>query len=249
MTQISSQVMISLREVGVRYDLARRLWNREFHQALKDISFDIYAGESLGVIGLNGAGKSTLLRVISGILKPDEGELINHGYSTSLLTTQLGFDPNLTGRRNAVMSGILMGHRKEEIESHLDEIHDFSELEEFFDRPLKTYSSGMKARLGFTVALYMNPDILLIDEGMSAGDIRFREKASAAMKDKLQSDKTVVMTSHQTGPIEELCQRALWIEQGEMKMWGAPDEVNEAYTKYVREYRRNERRQNEEESG
>lgn len=243
MTQVSSDVMISLRDVGLRYILERRLWNRETFQALKGLTFDIFAGESLGIIGLNGAGKSTLLRVISGILKPDEGELINYGYSTALLSTQLGFDPNLTGRRNAILSGILMSHRKEEIEARIDDIHTFSELGDFFERPLKTYSSGMRARLGFSVALYMNPDILLIDEGMSAGDIRFKEKASAVMIEKIKSDKTVVLTSHQAGTIEELCQRAIWLEQGEVKMWGTPVEVSEAYRKYVTEYRQEKRRE------
>jgi lipopolysaccharide transport system ATP-binding protein len=232
-----TNIMISLRDVGVRYTLERRLWNKESFQALKGLTLDLYAGESLGVIGLNGAGKSTLLRVISGILTPDEGEIVNHGYSTALLTTQLGFDPSLTGRRNAIMSGILMGHRKEEIEAHLDEIHAFSELEDFFERPLKTYSSGMRARLGFSVALYMNPDIILIDEGMSAGDIRFKEKASAVMKEKIKSEKTVVLTSHQASTIEELCQRALWLEQGEIKMWGTPEEVMKAYREYVKVYK------------
>ena len=239
--QFMTNIMISLRDVGVRYLLDRRIWNRERFQALTDVSFDIYAGESLGVIGLNGAGKSTLLKVLSGILMPDAGEMINHGYSSALLTTQLGLDPNLTGRRNAIMTGILMGHRKAEIEAHLDDIYTFSELEDFFDRPIKTYSSGMRSRLGFSVALYMNPDILLIDEGMSAGDARFNEKARAVMIEKVKSDKTVVLTSHQPGQIEELCQRALWLERGEVKGWGTPEEVMTAYRKSMEEFQKNNR--------
>jgi len=241
MTKTTPDIMISLRDVDVRYTLERRLWNQETFQALEGITFDIHAGESLGIVGLNGAGKSTLLQVISSILKPDKGALINYGYSTALLTTSLGFDPSLTGRRNAVMGGLLMGNRKDEIEAHLDDIHAFSELGDFFDRPIKTYSSGMRSRLGFSVALYMNPDILLIDEGMSAGDARFKEKANAAMEEKLQSAKTVVMTSHQGGTIEELCQRALWLEQGKIKMWGTPEEVINDYKEHVTTFRKEKR--------
>lgn len=224
--------LITLRNVGVRY--RRRMGGilkptiSEFW-ALKDVSLGLYQGEVLGVIGRNGAGKSTLLKLLAGIIKPDRGVMIDHGFRASLLSLQVGFAPHLTGRENAMLSGMLLGLSKAAIVDRLDAIIAFSELGEFIDQPLDIYSSGMRARLGFSIAYYTDPDILLIDEVLGVGDAEFQNKSSAAMHEKIRSNKTVILVSHSPKTIADLCDRAVWIDQGRTVAEGNPAQVLEAY--------------------
>lgn len=205
---------IELKNVAVHYNESKSLFKKETYQALKDISFDVYKGETLGIIGRNGAGKSTLLRLLAGIIKPDKGEVIHNCKSVSLMALAAGFDPNLNGRQNAVISGMLIGHSKKEMLSKLEEIKDFSELGGFFEKPVKTYSSGMRARLGFATAMSTYPDVLLIDEVLAVGDSNFKAKAESAIKQKIGSDITVIIVSHSEAQLKALCNRLVWIEGG-----------------------------------
>ena len=232
----SQQPVISLRNVAVNYSRKIGMFRREPFAALKNVSFDLYHGDSLGVIGRNWAGKTTLLRLLGGITRPDAGELINNGYTTSLLSLQVGFDQQLTGRNNALLSGMLLGFRKEQIQKKMSEIIAFSELEQFIDLPVHTYSAGMRARLGFSVALSLNPDILLIDEVLAVGDAEFKKKSLAVMKEKLQSDKTIVLVSHQANTIKQLCNRAVWIEAGVTRAEGETGPVLEKYENFLRNF-------------
>jgi len=228
-------VVLLARNIGVTYRRRTGFLKRDRFEALRDVSFDLYQGESLGVIGGNGAGKSTLLKVLSGIIRPDKGEVVNQGHSAALLSLQLGFDPNLTGRDNAMVSGMLLGFRRKQVEQKLDEIIAFSELEEFIDFPLHTYSAGMRARLGFSVAFHMEPDILLVDEVLGVGDADFQRKSRAEMERKIASDKTIVLVSHSTDVIRKLCNRAVWIENGETCMEGDVGEVTKAYEAFLQQ--------------
>ncbi len=221
--------IISVRQAGVVY--ARKgLFRSSSYEALKNVSFDLYKGESLAVLGRNGAGKSTLLQLLAGVLQPDRGELINRGVQAQLLTLQVGFDPKLTGRDNAILSGILLGRRRREVELQLDQIFEFAELEKFIHSPLSTYSAGMKARLGFAVSAYLEPDVLLVDEVLAVGDAAFQSKSKKIMEDKIASDKTVVLVSHNVDMIKKYCNRAVWIDEGVSRMEGPVDEVVAAYS-------------------
>jgi len=226
------QPIISVRNVGVTYE-RKGLFNSTRYEALKDVTFDLHHGESLAVLGRNGAGKSTLLQLLAGVLQPDRGELINRGVQAQLLTLQVGFDPKLTGRDNAILSGILLGRRRRQVEKQLDEIFAFAELEEFMNAPLSTYSAGMKARLGFAVSAYMEPDVLLIDEVLAVGDAAFQCKSKKVMEDKIASDKTVVLVSHSVEMIKKYCNRAVWIDKGISRMEGEVSEVAQAYASGV----------------
>lgn len=206
-------VIISLQDVGVRYKRRGGLFRKpEYFQALEGISFDIRRGETLGILGRNGAGKSTLLRVVAGIIQPDSGKITNHGVTVSLLALQAGFDAELPGTDNAILSGMLMGYTRKQVEARLDDIAEFSELGDFMYEPVKTYSSGMKARLGFSVAMYMTPDVLLLDEVLSVGDKQFKKKAETEMMKKLHSDQTVLLVSHSERQIKRLCGRSILLE-------------------------------------
>ena len=223
---------ISVKSVGVTYrsgiPFTRATSN---HSPLIDVSFELEEGDSLGVIGRNGAGKSTLLRLLNGIIEPDKGEVINYGHKTALLSLTVGYDHNLTGRQNAVISGMMMGLEKKHIVSKLDEIKEFSELGNFFDQPIKNYSSGMKQRLGFGVAIHLKSDILLIDEILAVGDTKFKKKSEAIMKDKIQSGDTVVLVSHSSSTVKRLCNKAVWIENGKVARYGDSADVVDAYEK------------------
>lgn len=233
MNQSQSPIIVA-KKVGVQFRrCVRSFFNRAEFTALKDVSFDLYSGDSLGVIGRNGAGKTTLLRLVGGIIRPDSGTIDNYGVSTALLSLQVGFDPELSGRVNAILSGMLLGYRKKDVIAQLDDIIQFSELENFIDLPVKSYSSGMCARLGFAVALEMNPDVLLIDEVLGVGDAEFREKSMAVMKEKLLSEQTIVFVSHDSNVVKSLCNRAVWIENGMSRMVGDSAEVVAAYEQYL----------------
>lgn len=197
--------------------------------ALRDVSLDLYKGETLGVIGRNGAGKSTLLRILAGIIRPDRGEYVNHGYHVTLLSLQVGFLDYLSGRENVMLSGLLLGMGRKEIQSRLGAIIEFAELEDFIDEPIQSYSSGMRARLGFATAFHVDSDVLLIDEVLGVGDAEFVEKSKKVMRERIRSDKTVVLVSHSARVIRSLCDRVVWIEKGATKSFGPAEEVVEAY--------------------
>jgi len=223
--------LLRLENVGVSYRRRGGLNRRSLFWALEDVSFEIYRGETLGVIGRNGVGKSTLLRLLAGIIQPDLGTIrFDYPCHISLLSLQVGFIPQLTGRENAVLSGMLLGMRRKEIEERMGEIIAFAELEDFIDQPISTYSTGMRARLGFSVAFQADPDILLVDEVLGVGDAEFREKSAQAMRQKIRSNRTVVLVSHNQQTIRNLCDRALWIEKGCTRLESDPDSVLKAYS-------------------
>ncbi len=227
---MSREIILRARRLGVCYRRGLGPFARPLYWALKRVSFDLHSGETLGVIGRNGAGKSTLLRILAGIIAPDVGELlVRPGLRRTLLALQAGFMPNLTGRENVVLSGLLLGMARRRIDACMDQITAFSELAEFIDLPIKHYSVGMRARLGFAVALHADADVLLIDEVLGVGDAAFRAKSKAAMRDKIRSDKAVVLASHEPGTLRELCDRLVWIESGQVAMTGPTETVLEAY--------------------
>lgn len=228
--------IISLRNVGLSYWLKRSTWRRQRFWALKDVSFDLYKGDSLGVVGKNGAGKSTLLRLLANVMSPDRGTVRHFTHlRTSLLSLQLGFLGHLTGRENAILSGMFLGLKKRAIEAKMEDIIAFSELESFIDQPLSTYSSGMRARLGFAVAFQVEPDVLLVDEITGVGDAAFQEKSFAMMKERLQSNNsTIVFVSHSAGHVRNMCNRAVWIEDGVVRAEGNAADTVTAYEDFLK---------------
>ena len=227
--------ILTLQHVGLHYSKRQSFFKNSRFWALRDVSFNLHLGETLGIIGRNGVGKSTLLRVLAGIISPDKGQMLIHkaGMRISLISLQAGFVPFLSGRENAILSGILLGATKKEILSHMDNIMAFSELNSFLDQPVNTYSTGMRARLGFSVAYYVNPDVILLDEILGVGDEAFRQKSTAAMKQRIKSDKTVVLVSHSVPLVREVCDRLVWIENGKTKAQGEVSEVLDAYLKCI----------------
>lgn len=232
---MSGDLILQAEQVGLSYRQRVGMLRYESFWALQDVSFQLYEGETLGVIGNNGAGKSTLLRMIAGIVDPDRGTLKrSKSLNASLLALNVGFKPELSGRDNVVISGLLLGMTLADVRRQMDAIRDFSELGDFFERPVGTYSTGMRARLGFAVAIHANPDILLIDEVLGVGDQTFREKSHAAMKAKIKEGKTVILVSHSMEAIKELCHRALWIERGRSVLCGGASDVVDQYHEAVR---------------
>jgi len=227
-------ILISLESVGVYYSLKKGRFRRNRFWALKDVSFDLSEGESLGIIGVNGSGKSTLLSIMAGIVSPDRGRVVRHAKRVSLLALQAGFIPYLSGRENAVLGGILLGLRRREIQEKVDSIIEFAELEEFADQPVSTYSTGMRARLGFAVAFQVNPDVLLIDEVTGVGDARFQEKSFGVMASKIRQHKAIVLVSHSAASVKKLCDRAIWIDHGRVMGSGDIDEVLAEYSLFLR---------------
>lgn len=202
--------LISLRNVGVTYKRRSGFFRPpKLYNVFNDLSFDVFPGETIGIVGRNGAGKSTLLKIMAGLIIPDQGQILNRGASVSLLSLQAGFDAELSGRDNAVFSGMVLGYTKKQVMARLKDICDFSELGDFFYEPVKTYSAGMRSRLGFSVAMYMSPDVLLLDEILSVGDKQFRAKAEKAMMRKINSEQTVVLVSHSEAQINAVCDRKI----------------------------------------
>lgn len=228
-----SQPLIELCNVGLCYRSNHIFYARRRGQfwALKDVSLSVYPGETLGVIGRNGAGKSTLLKTIAGILKPDRGDVHLRAERIALLSLQIGFVPHLTGKENIILSGLLLGYSRRGIKARVDDIIEFAELGEFIHQPIDTYSTGMRARLGFAIAFYTNPDVLLVDETLGVGDASFKKKSTQKMKERIQSNATVVLVSHNAKVIGEICDRVVWIEHGRSIMEGDPKTVLEAYAK------------------
>jgi len=229
----SEDVLLSLRDVSVSYRIRSGFFKWSRFSPLRNLSFDLHRGETLGIIGRNGVGKSTLLRLLAGIIGPDAGQVVNHGASVSLLSLGAGFVPHLSGRENALLNGMLLGLRLKEIKARMASIIEFSGLEEFIDRPLRTYSTGMRSRLAFAVAIQTDTDVLLVDEILGVGDEEFRVKSSNEIKRMIRSDKTVVFVSHQLPAVKELCDRIVWIEDGVIKDSGDVQSVVARYVESV----------------
>ena len=223
-----SEPIIELQNVGIAFNAQLRLGAPRFW-ALEDVSLALPRGARLGVVGRNGAGKSTLLRVLAGILAPDRGRIRRGGASCQLLSLALGFVPYLSGRDNAILSGLMLGLRRREIERRLPAILEFSELGDFFEQPVSSYSTGMYARLGFSVAMQVEPDVLLIDEVLAVGDTEFQQKSGAALRERIHSGTTVVFVSHMDAQVRNVCDCAVWIEHGRSVMQGPVEEVLAAY--------------------
>ena len=200
-------------------------------QVLKNINLDIKKGETVALIGTNGSGKSTLLKLMTKILYPDKGTLETHGKLTSLLELGAGFHPDFTGRENIYFNAAIFGLTWQEIDKRIDEIIEFSELGDFIDNPVRTYSSGMYMRLAFSIAINVDAEILLIDEILAVGDQHFQDKCFAKLKEMKKSEKTIVIVTHSLGQVRELCNRAIWIYNGEVRMDGTPNEVVDEYLK------------------
>lgn len=206
----------------------------EVFEAVKNLSFTLEEGEILGLVGGNGAGKSTTLKAIAGIFAPNSGTIDLHGNTISLLAVGMGFQNELTGRENIILTGMLMGMSEEKITARIKSIIDFAELKDFIDSPVRTYSSGMRSKLSFAIAVELKPDILLVDEVLSVGDARFKKKSFNKMKELIQDEtRTVVLVSHSSANIRELCTKALWMEKGEMKLYGPAQEVMDAYDAFM----------------
>lgn len=197
--------------------------------ALSDVSFEVTRGETFGLIGCNGAGKSTVLKLISGIMKPTKGRIECYGNIVPMLELGSGFDFDLTGRENIFLNGAILGYSKEYLLEKYDEIVDFSELGDFINYPIRTYSSGMLARLAFSVASVVNPEVLIVDEILSVGDAAFQKKSRERMLTLMGSGTTVLFVSHDINQIRQMCSRCIWLEHGHVKMIGNADEVCDRY--------------------
>lgn len=224
---MASEKIDNLKEYVIKF-IKRELMFQEF-LALKDINLKIKPGEAWGLVGTNGSGKSTLLKLISGILKPYKGEVIIRGSIAPLIELGAGFDAELTARENVFLNGTLLGHSEAFMKEHFNEIIDFSELWDFLDMPIKNYSSGMAARLGFAVATMTRPDILIVDEVLAVGDYEFQEKCKMRMKSMLEQGTTLLYVSHTMGSVTSLCDHAIWIDKGKAVMQGDVNTVCKAY--------------------
>ena len=238
------KVIIDVDHVTVRFNLAtqkidnlkeyfiklvkRQLMFQEF-LALKDVSFQVKQGEAWGLIGTNGSGKSTMLKAISGIIKPHKGTITVDGTVAPLIELGAGFDDNMTARENIFLNGCILGHSEKFMQEHFDEIVDFAEIHKFLDSPIKNYSSGMRARLGFAVATMVKPDILIVDEVLAVGDYKFRRKCEARMTEMLQAGTTLLFVSHSIEEVRRLCTHAIWIDKGVARMVGEVGPVCDAY--------------------
>ncbi len=238
-------IAVKVSDVSVRFNLGKekvdslKEWcikklkgsKTEYNEfwALKNISFEIEKGDRLGILGLNGAGKSTLLKVIAGVYKPTTGKVERHGRMAPMIELGAGFDANYTGRENIFLYGSVLGFSKEFLQSKYDEILEFSELGEFIDVPLKNYSSGMKSRLGFSIATVVEPDILILDEVLSVGDAKFRRKCEAKMQTMFDHGVTVIFVSHSLAQVQRLCNKAILLEHGELVAKGDIVDVSSIY--------------------
>ena len=236
--------MINVSDLGIRFKIRKRrrtktfsfLFDRSRKQqqprgefwALRHVNFTVERGETVGIVGRNGSGKSTLLRVIAGIYPPDEGKVSVDGEVSTLFSLGTGFNAELSGRDNIYLDGIMIGLTKKRIDAIIDDIIDFTELGDFIDMPVRTYSSGMRSRLGFSIAINSDKDIVLIDEIMSAGDAAFRQKADAEM-DRIIGEKTVILVSHSMDTIEKFASKVMWLNKGVLVAMGEPKEVIEQY--------------------
>ncbi len=225
---LSSEKQDSLKEFTINL-LTGKLQKREEFWALKDVTFDLYEGDRLGILGLNGAGKSTLLKVIAGVYRPTEGKVTKKGIIAPLLELGAGFDPDYTARENIYLYGAVLGYKKDFIEQKFDEIIEFSGLERFVDVPVKNYSSGMKTRLGFSICTAVNPDILILDEVLSVGDAKFRKKSEKRVVDMFDDHTSVLFVSHSLEQVERICNKAMILDYGKIVGFGDIETVAQQY--------------------
>ena len=229
--RIQNENINSIKEYFVNL-IKGKISYREF-RALDDVSFHIDRGQVCGIIGRNGAGKSTLLKIISGVLAPTSGKVTVKGNIAPMLELGAGFDQDLSARENIYLNGAILGYTKEIIDSKYEDIVNFSELHDFMDNPIRTYSSGMMMRLAFSIATLVEPEVLIVDEILSVGDASFAEKSNKRMQELMSGGTTVLMVSHVLEQIREMCDRVIWIEKGRIVMDGAPNDVCDAYLKVV----------------
>lgn len=231
--QVSKCFKLRIQKPFLVHDVVKRMAGTHTHHdvfwALRDISFTIRKGESVGIIGANGSGKSTLLSVVAGAITPNKGQVEVGGRMGALLELGAGFHPDLTGRENIYLNASLLGLSKAEIEAQFFDILDFSELHDFIDAPLRTYSSGMHVRLGFSVAIHIHPDILIMDEALSVGDAHFQEKCLDRIQSLHSAGKTLLFVSHSGTQVAYLCRRALWLDHGCLRGDGPCDAILNAY--------------------
>jgi len=231
---------VTLRETLVRaFDPSRlrgtgRRARSELHPALSDVSLSLRRGEVLGVIGRNGAGKTTLLQALAGVFLPDSGRIVRRGRVSCLLSLGAGFNGNLTGRENVFLNGAVLGIERARIAERLDQVIAFSDLGAFIDAPVRTYSAGMRARLGFSVALLVDPDVVILDEILRVGDAAFREKAGTILDRFRAARKAIVLASHSMDIVRRHCDRVLWLDRGRIRAEGAPAEIAQAYLEDAR---------------
>lgn len=217
----------SIKEYIVKLAQGKLLYNDFI--ALDHVSFDIKRGDILGIIGFNGAGKSTLLKILAGVLTPTTGKLTVKGTVAPLIEVGAGFDPELTARENIFLNGAILGYSRNFIQSKFDEIIEFAELKEFINVPVKNFSSGMYARLGFSIATIVKPDILIVDEVLSVGDFRFQEKCEKRIQNMIQDGVTIILVSHEIRMIEKLCNKVLWLERGTIRQIGETKKICDEY--------------------
>ncbi len=242
----ATEYAISVKDVKIRYRCFKKVSllktllaphkykKTELFEAVKGVTFEVPKGQILGIVGKNGSGKSTLLRAIAGIFAPDEGTIDLHGHSVSLMAIGVGFQNKLSGRENIYLSGMLLGFSREQIDEKLDEIIDFSELGDFIDRPVKTYSSGMYSKLAFAITAILETEIMLVDEVLSVGDAKFKKKSYEKMKSLINNkDRTVVIVSHSADTLKKLCDTVLWLHDGEIKMHGSAEEILPKYEEFM----------------
>jgi len=240
------ETALTVNGVGVLYDLQLtrpRTFRRTFvdrfrrsdrHESqrfwgLRDVSFEIETGDVLGVVGENGSGKSTLLRVIAGILRPDAGSVETHGRRPTLLSLGAGFEDELTGRENIYLDAAFLGFSRDDVARYFDRIVEFSELGKFIDVPVRKYSTGMRSRLGFSIAAHIEPEILLLDEILSVGDAGFQEKSLTKIRDLMDNAKSIVVVTHDSEFVRATCTKVLWLHEGRVRGYGEPDETVERY--------------------
>lgn len=237
--------MITVNNVSMKFDLGIERDNsfkqvfinilsmkkkkKDYFWALKDVSFHVEKGEVIGLIGSNGAGKSTLLKAISGVMKPTKGTIEVNGIISPMIELGAGFDLELTARENIYLNGAVLGYSKKFLEEKFDEIVEFSELKDFLDVPVKNFSSGMTAKLAFSIATIVNPEVLIVDEILSVGDIKFQEKSKNKMLEMIKGGTTVLYVSHSLASIEELCDRVIWLEHGKIIKMGDTKEICKEY--------------------
>lgn len=219
----------SIKEAFIAFFDRKRKPKKTDFWALKDVSFSVKKGEVVGLIGSNGAGKSTLLKVVSGVMKPTEGKVTVNGVISPMIELGAGFDPELTARENIYLNGSILGYSKEFLDDKFDDIVEFSELRDFLDVPIRNFSSGMVAKLAFSIATIVNPEILIVDEILSVGDIKFQEKSKNKMLEMIKGGTTVLYVSHSLESIRELCNRVVWLEHGQVVKIGNVDELCDEY--------------------
>ncbi len=239
--KITKDKIDTLKEYVIR-TLKRNKQDKEKIRVLDDISFDVYKGDKLGILGFNGAGKSTLLKILAGIYEPTYGKITINGKVAPLLELSAGFDKNYTGKNNIYLNGAFLSMDKNFLDEKYDEIVEFSELGEFINYPVKNYSSGMRAKLGFSIATLINPDILIVDEILSVGDIKFRKKSSEKINELMAEGVTVLLVSHSISQMRKICDKCIWIDNGKVVMQGPSDEVCDAYVENAKGKKKRKRR-------